>query len=132
MKAITNKKTEIQQLAGQPITTQQAYQLIRLLSGGQDLPEVQLMMYVDLAKLCIDSPPQGGFTVDEMRKRLKIAERLDEATARIELEDAEYEKLNELVSQYRWGIMHPDVIGFVDAVEGAKTISVEKEKQEDV
>lgn len=130
MRAIANKKTEIQQLAGQPITTQQAYQIIRLALAGQELPEVQSMMYADLAKLCIDSPPQGGFTVDEMRKRLKIAERLDTANARIELEDAEFDKLRELIGQYRWGLMHPDVIAFVDAIEGAKTVSVEKEKQD--
>ncbi len=92
MKTLKNETTEIP-LNGQPMT------------------------YTDLVRNCLDQPPPEGFTFDDIRKRSRIEEALDAESDEIKLEDADAENLKQLIEQMRWGIRHPDLLVFADAVE---------------
>lgn len=71
--------------------------------------------FADLASMVLNSAPQGGWTTDEMRKRIKVMDKMDkvELGQSIELEDAEFEKILEC-SNIKWKFMHKDVIAFED------------------
>ena len=101
MKTITNKSTEIT-MANQ--------------SG-----ETTFMTYADLIKICLNNPPKNGWTTDEMRKRIKIEDKLEDLKAEddISLEDAEFDKVLEC-SKVPWQFKHKDIIAFEDTLLSAK------------
>lgn len=76
--------------------------------------------YAKLLQICLDVPPQGGFTTAEMKARLKVSTVLDKAITEISLEDADHEKLVSLVKDMKWGIMSQDLIDLEEAVLNAK------------
>lgn len=71
--------------------------------------------YFSLAKICLNQPPQGGFDVAEMAKRLRVMDALvgDQAS----LEDADYETLKACVNVARWGVLHRDIKEFADYIK---------------
>jgi len=80
--------------------------------------------YADLASMALNTPPENGWTPDDMRKRLKVLVKLENKKlgAEIQLEDAEFEELfrNKNV---RWKFLHKDVVAFDDYL-----IELQKEK----
>jgi hypothetical protein len=81
----------------------------------------------DLFKSAINAPTQGGLNVDEMTKRLRLLDKVDEhnslfdiktefkeemleTKAVLELEDADYSKLKELFNEMKWGVVSKSII----------------------
>ena len=87
-------------------------------------PELKLVGIVDkdviyeLSKGSLNTPPQGGFTSEDMRSRIKvlgiIAERPVSDT--LELEDADYEVYKNCVNAMKWAICDEAIVKFTDAV----------------
>jgi len=77
------------------------------------------MTYLDLAKICLNAPPERGFTPDEMRARMRVLDALDAAQGQdagcLILEDADAVKLQSCVQAMRWPRMHRQLVEFLDA-----------------
>jgi len=58
--------------------------------------------YFELIHYCLNMTPQGGFTFDEMKKRLRIADAVNINKDSAELEDADFDKLKECLKLTRW------------------------------
>jgi hypothetical protein len=95
MKSLKNKKTGIIKEAGKPET----------------------LSYSELAIFCVNSMPEGGFDVTEMRNRIKILDALDKANGTVKIEDAATETLKACVNSMKWAFMHKDVVSFIEEVE---------------
>ena len=81
--------------------------------------------YATLIKFCMNRTPQGGYTVEEMRKRLRVLDVIEKAGKEINLEDADFECAKTCVKGMKWGTMHQEIVDFVDyinSVEDKKTI----------
>lgn len=97
MKVITNKKTSI----------------LSSLEG-----EVKPMSYVDLLKMIMNFPPSNGYSISEMRQRLKIYSQLESSKDNtISLEDADFEVVKACVIEFRWTQAHKEIVEFVDHIE---------------
>ena len=72
----------------------------------------------DLLIASVQTPPQGGFSVDEIKARLRIHTAAELANkneaAAIELEDADFNKARECVGAMRWGVVDAGIIKFVE------------------
>jgi hypothetical protein len=82
----------------------------------------------DLCKSSINAPTQNGLNVDEMMKRLRLLDKIDEhkslfdvkpedfndemleRKAVLELEDADFNKLKELFNDMKWGIVSKSIV----------------------
>lgn len=78
--------------------------------------------YATLVTHCLNIQPQGGFGMDEIEVRLRIKAVTGSANGKIKLEDADYNKLNELVKGSVWPAIHEDILMFKDDVADAKTV----------
>ena len=70
---------------------------------------------LDLIEIAINSPIKGGYSITEMRERLRIkaaTSKLDKDAVQLTLEDADYEKLKQLVTETRWGIVSQFIADF--------------------
>lgn len=77
--------------------------------------------YVDLLDTCNKQLPEGWFSVDEMRKRLKISDILEDKEKKAyEFEDADFDTLKSLVNGMKWGILNKEVLDFVDYINSIK------------
>jgi hypothetical protein len=80
---------------------------------------------LELMRIVLHTPPSASgsapsFTVDEMRKRIKILDKIDELAADstvIELEDAEAKLLSNLVDKQPWTAMDKFIIEFADSLK---------------
>jgi hypothetical protein len=88
----------------------------------------QFLTTYDLLKSVINNPTQGGFNVDEMVKRLRLLNKVEEhkdlfeikpeefndslltKTAKLELEDSDFSKLSELFKEMKWGVVSKTII----------------------
>lgn len=86
--------------------------------------EMQLSTF-DLLKASINETPQAGFTVDEMMYRLKVRQLLEETNAKLQtatvpvslqLEDADYSRLKELVKAMKWAFASQFIVDFVNSL----------------
>lgn len=76
------------------------------------------MTYHDLLKLIMNVPPQNGYTISEMRQRLKIYAELEpDKKNKINLEDADFAVLKKCVLDFKWAQAHKDIVAFVDHIE---------------
>ncbi|OGC68305.1 hypothetical protein A2415_04450 [candidate division WWE3 bacterium RIFOXYC1_FULL_39_7] len=76
--------------------------------------------YADFARTALNNTPQSGFSIDEMRKRMRILDILDKEKLGFEEMDLNNEDIKILkssVSSMKWGVIHKDIIAFCDAVE---------------
>ena len=82
----------------------------------------------DLLKSAINNPSKDGFGVDEMMKRLRLLNKIDEQkglfeikpedfndsmldrTATLELEDSDFSKLKELFKEMKWGVVSKTIV----------------------
>ena len=82
---------------------------------GQD---EEMLTYIDLVRVCVNAVKQGGFTVDEMRKRQRILDAVDkEKDGKMSLEDEDVKILKGCVAQMKWLTVHKDVIAFSDYIK---------------
>jgi hypothetical protein len=99
--------------------------------GGRD----QLLNTYDLLKSVINNPSQSGFSVDEMMKRLRLLDKLDEhknlfdikiedfndsmleRKATLELEDSDFNKLKELFKEMKWGALSKTIVDLSKELE---------------
>lgn len=81
------------------------------IKNGED----DLLGYANLAIVGLNTQPKGGFGVDDMRKRIKVMDKLDnlDLNKEVDLEDAELELIVSC-SNIKWPFMHKDVIAFSD------------------
>lgn len=62
-----------------------------------------------------------GFSLEVMESRLKLIEKIEQATEKLVLDDNEYNVLNGCVAQQRFKIMHPVMVEYYKAVKDAKS-----------
>jgi hypothetical protein len=72
--------------------------------------------YADLIKYCLDTPPQGGFSVSEMSKRIKILDILEnsESGANLSFGKDQGNTIMQCIDSSKWSRMHRDITEFVD------------------
>lgn len=71
--------------------------------------------YFKLLEICLDFPPQGGFSPSEMVKRYKLSEKLIGES--VEFDSGEMEKIKEVVKATNWNFRHKAIIDFADYIE---------------
>jgi hypothetical protein len=83
--------------------------------------------YGDLINILIKSPKQGGFDYIDMENRIAIdkavksgKEKTGEEIKMIELEDAPFKYLHELVKNAKWMFYHEDILTFKEDVLNVK------------
>lgn len=81
--------------------------------------------YKALIETCVRFPPldgQGrpvGFDTEAMRKRIRILDALDKATAdKLSLEDADHAELVRCLKAMRWNVIHRELLAFEDYMAG--------------
>ena len=80
--------------------------------------------YAALIKMCVNQPqinPQSGqsvgFSIDDIRSRLRIIDVVDNPkNGTINIEDADFELLKQCVTSYRWAAVSQIILDFVDDV----------------
>ena len=75
--------------------------------------------YGDMLKSCVSLPPQGGFSLEDIEKRLRILSAVNDKE--IKLEDADYNLAMECILKMRWGILDKAIIEFRDDFKAAKS-----------
>lgn len=81
------------------------------------------------------NPQQGGITVDEMAKRMRLLTEIDkhkatfdikegdfkdshlELSADLELEDADYNKLKDLFKEMKWGVVSSSIVEISESLK---------------
>lgn len=86
----------------------------------------QQTTYAELLQVVLDVPPKEGFTTTEMRSRIKIQKALIKNAAEIQLEDADHEKLANLVKDMKWGVNAQELVDMEEAVINAKDPNAKK------
>jgi len=76
--------------------------------------------YADLIKVCLNKAPEGGFSPEEMRKRMRVFGPVSAAkdNGKIKLEDNDIETIKSCVSTMMWLSMHEELVKFMDYIEG--------------
>ena len=79
------------------------------------------LTYVDLIRICVNTKVDG-FSTDEMRKRIRILDKLDipSPDGNINFEDADFETLKLCIKKMRWDVIHKDIIAFEDYINNLK------------
>lgn len=76
--------------------------------------------YKFLIDICVKEQKQEGFTLEDMRKRFKILDVLEESKEEIKLEDSDFETLKEIINKKRWLVLERDVLKFIDDINAIK------------
>lgn len=76
------------------------------------------MTYFDLIKMCLDNPPQGGFSRDDIKKRNRIEEKIKGEVA--ELEHDEFHSLKKICSDMKWRVRSSEIENFFDYLDDVK------------
>lgn len=84
--------------------------------------------YGDLISLLIKAPKQGGFDYSDMENRIAISKAVEAAKAKtgeesermIELEDAPFKYLVDLVKNTKWQFWHQDLLTFKEDILAVK------------
>lgn len=80
-------------------------------------PSDQYVDYAFLLDAVLKIQPAGGYSLDDMKKRIKIQNVLETSDETIPLEDADAEYMKPLVRNMKWNMVHADLITFSDDVE---------------
>ena len=85
--------------------------------------EDEFMTYGELLKIVANEPPEKGLKVEEMRERFRILDAIENCgSADINLEDADFNKLKSIYTNFAWLTTHKDLIALADHLdELAKT-----------
>jgi hypothetical protein len=79
--------------------------------------EEKNLTYNDLIRYVVNQLPQGGFTPEEMRSRMRILDALNDDSKEIELEDADASLLKTLIKSSKWMTIHQDILDFEDCIK---------------
>lgn len=74
------------------------------------------MTYFDLIKLVANYPSPEGFNIEQIRQRLIIWGAVDTAKdmPTVDLENADFVALKEIINKFKWRYIHKDILSFVD------------------
>lgn len=81
--------------------------------------------YSDLIKVCLNDRPQQGFSIEEMRKRIKVLDVIEDAIEKAEVdrsevsfefEDDQAALIHQCVKQMKWFQLNKEIVEFVDHV----------------
>lgn len=75
-----------------------------------------------LIEVCLNNAPEKGLTTTDMRRRIRILDRIESANGTLDLEDADAAILQECVGQMRWKFFDRGIVKFCDAIESMKEI----------
>lgn len=77
--------------------------------------------YFDIALIGLNSRPQDGWTVKDMKDRFKLIDKLEgkELGKSIEITEEELETIKSC-NNIKWNIMHKDIISFDEYIEKLK------------
>lgn len=91
------------------------------MSEGQGDVKRQLG-FLDLVRIGLNNPPQGGWTPGEMRTRFKLEDKIADIKLEesVDLEDAEFENIYTICKGIKWSAMHRDIVAFDDYLEELK------------
>jgi hypothetical protein len=73
-----------------------------------------------LAQILSLNSGKDQLNVAEMRKRIKVLDKIEMATDELTLEDSEYNTLRPLVEGFNFSVAHKDLLAVLDAVLDAK------------
>jgi len=84
--------------------------------------KIENAKYSDIIELCVNQPeagPQGptGFSIEDIRKRLRVVNSLKGNNGEIKMEDADYQVVVKAVAGYKWMAVDQMIVDFVDDVE---------------
>jgi hypothetical protein len=73
---------------------------------------------IELLKVALNSPVQGGYTVSDMAQRIKILDNIEKAdkanSTEFQLEDTDYQALATLVRDTKWSVISRTIVNFVN------------------
>lgn len=72
--------------------------------------------YSEWIKTAINVPPQHGFTVDDIRWRIKVVELIEKAHDDVSIEDAEFDKVKKCINDMKWNIVDEEIVIFIDYI----------------
>lgn len=74
--------------------------------------------YAELLRDCLENraPNAPGFGIKEMKQRIEIMDVLEKANGTIELENAQAEKVKEVVKEMQWLVISKDILEFCETV----------------
>jgi len=83
------------------------------------------LSYDEVIRTVIRQPlnKDKGVDIEEMRKGIRIFDKLDASTDVLELEDADYAHLKAKVEAMQWGLVDRNLLDFIDAVLNATDTS---------
>ena len=86
--------------------------------------ETEELSYANLLLMCIRKQPDGGFTLDDQQKRLRIKKVLDDVldADAIVLEDADHAVAVRCAKIMTWPILDKEILAFIEALKTAKTV----------
>lgn len=75
-------------------------------------------VYADAIRLVVRQPldKQAGVGIEEMRRGIRILDKLDAAGEVLALEDADYDHLVAKLRVMSWGMVDRDLLAFIDTV----------------
>jgi len=81
----------------------------------------ETLVYGDFIRTIIRQPMnrEKGVDIDEMRKGIRILDKLDASNGVLELEDADYDHLKAKLETMTWGMVDRNLLEFIDAVLNA-------------
>lgn len=84
-----------------------------------NLSETEIADYVYLVRAALRNTPKEGATIDMMRKRMPVLDRLEDVEVgdKIELPVAELNTVKSCVKSMTWGFVSKDLIIFSDYIE---------------
>lgn len=83
--------------------------------GEEKKPDNTITTTNDLIRGALNNRPKDGFSLDEMRSRIRILDLLSDDDT-LELEDADAKVLQRCVKEMKWGVMHQDIVNFCDVI----------------
>lgn len=73
--------------------------------------------YIDLLKIAINSPSQGGYSVSEMAQRIRLLDTVETAEKvganSVSFEDSDYQALAKLMKEAKWSVLSRTIVEFV-------------------
>jgi hypothetical protein len=73
--------------------------------------------YADLLKICVNwAAPEGGFTVEQMKERIRLSDVIEAWWNELDFEDSDYTNLIQLVKETKWAIVNKEIIEFSDYI----------------
>lgn len=84
------------------------------------------LSYDEVIRTVIRQPLEKdkGVSIDEMRKGIRIFDKLDSSKDVLELEDADYDHLKAKLEAMTWGMVDRNLLDFIDTVLNASETSL--------